>query len=300
MSDRIKKMMMALGMEKGEAIEHKMVSHAIEKAQRKVEARNFDIRKQLLEYDDVANDQRQVIYRQRFDMMVSEDLSGAISAMREEVVANLVDEFIPPKSIYDQWNLKGLEEKVRNDFGLQLPVVQWIEEDSKLYEEPLRQKILNTFNSDYADKESCIGTELLRIFEKQVLLQVLDTLWKEHLQTMDMLRQGIYLRGYAQKNPKQEYKREAFELFQNLLAQIKCEVIQIITRVKVQAPEEAENIEEACRIQEEKTKLSMQHGLASMLSSAGSDRAEFPKVGRNKPCPCGAGKKYKYCHGSLV
>ncbi|REG81652.1 preprotein translocase subunit SecA [Marinomonas pollencensis] len=302
MSDRIKKMMMALGMEKGEAIEHKMVSNAIEKAQRKVEGRNFDIRKQLLEYDDVANDQRQVIYRQRFDMMVSEDLSEAVSGMREEVVSNLIDEFIPPQSVYDQWDLKGLEEKIRNEFGLELPVAQWVEEDSKLYEEPLRQKILDAFVSDYAEKEAAAGDGSLRMFEKQVLLQVLDTHWKEHLQTMDMLRQGIHLRGYAQKNPKQEYKREAFELFQSLLDQVKFEVVQIVTRVKVQSPEEVEKIEQARRLEEEKTQLSMQHESSSALpeSDAKDNASEYPKVGRNEPCPCGSGKKYKHCHGSLV
>lgn len=304
MSDRIKKMMLALGMEKGEAIEHKMVSNAIEKAQRKVEGRNFDIRKQLLEYDDVANDQRQVIYRQRFDMMVSEDLSEAISAMREEVVTGLIDEFIPPQSIFDMWDLEGLEEKARHEFGLDLPVSKWVEEDKKLYEEPLRQKILDAFVSDYKAKEEVAGEQSFRAFEKQVLLQVLDTLWKEHLQTMDMLRQGIHLRGYAQKNPKQEYKRESFELFQGLLEQIKFEVIQIITRVKVQSAEEAEKIEEARRKQEEKTTVSMIHDSANSLADEGaaaSDGAqEYPKVGRNEPCPCGSGKKYKQCHGSLI
>ena len=293
MSDRIKKMMMALGMEKGEAIEHKMVSNAIEKAQRKVEGRNFDIRKQLLEYDDVANDQRQVIYRQRFEMMVSEDLSEAILAMREEVVAGLIDEFIPPQSIFDMWDLAGLEEKVRNEFGLSLPIVKWVEEDKKLYEEPLRQKILDSFLEDYQAKEAIAGEQPFRAFEKQVLLQVLDTLWKEHLQTMDMLRQGIHLRGYAQKNPKQEYKREAFELFQGLLEQIKFEVIQIITRVKVQSAEEASKIEEARRKQEEKMTMSMIHDSLDALSdspASADDSQEYPKVGRNEPCPCGSGK----------
>ncbi len=303
MSDRIKKMMMALGMEKGEAIEHKMVSNAIEKAQRKVEGRNFDIRKQLLEYDDVANDQRQVIYRQRFEMMVSDDLSDAISAMREEVVTGLVDEFIPPQSIFDMWDLEGLEEKARNEFGLILPVSQWVEEDKKLYEEPLRQKILDSFIDDYKAKEAIAGVQPFRAFEKQVLLQVLDTLWKEHLQTMDMLRQGIHLRGYAQKNPKQEYKREAFELFQGLLDQIKFEVIQIVTRVKVQSAEEAEKIEESRRQQDEKTTVSMVHDSLNALSDTASESnaaQEQPKVGRNEPCPCGSGKKYKQCHGSLI
>jgi preprotein translocase subunit SecA len=303
MSDRIKKMMMALGMEKGEAIEHKMVSNAIEKAQRKVEGRNFDIRKQLLEYDDVANDQRQVIYRQRFEMMVSDDLSDAISAMREVVVTGLVDEFIPPQSIFDMWDLEGLEEKARNEFGLTLPVSKWVEEDKKLYEEPLRQKILDSFIDDYKAKEAIAGVQPFRAFEKQVLLQVLDTLWKEHLQTMDMLRQGIHLRGYAQKNPKQEYKREAFELFQGLLEQIKFEVIQIVTRVKVQSAEEAEKIEESRRQQDEKTTVSMVHDSLNSLSDAPSESnsaQEQPKVGRNEPCPCGSGKKYKQCHGSLI
>lgn len=303
MSDRIKKMMMAFGMEKGESIEHKMISNAIEKAQRKVEGRNFDIRKQLLEYDDVANDQRQVIYRQRFNMMVSEDLSGAVAAMREEVVASFIDEFIPPQSIFDMWDLEGLERKIHNEFSLTLPIVQWVEEDNKLYEEPLREKILDSFVDDYKLKEQTAGEKAFRSFEKQVLLQVLDTLWKEHLQTMDMLRQGIHLRGYAQKNPKQEYKREAFELFQDLLVQIKFEVIQIIARVKVQSADEAEKIEEVRRQQEEKITMNVVHDSlnSSSESSLGSASGqEYPKVGRNEPCPCGSGKKYKQCHGSLV
>lgn len=303
MSDRVKKMMISLGMEKGEAIEHKMVSNAIEKAQRKVEGRNFDTRKQLLEYDDVANDQRQVIYRQRFDMMTSDDLSEAISAMREEVVTGVIDQFIPPQSIFDMWDLPGLEEKIRNEFGLSLPIAQWVEEDKKLYEEPLRQKILDSFVDDYKAKEAISGEEPFRSFEKQVLLQVLDTLWKEHLQTMDMLRQGIHLRGYAQKNPKQEYKREAFELFQGLLEQIKFEVIQIVTRVRVQSADEAEKIQEARRQQEEKMRMSMIHDSSSALSDHSDDAdsaAQYPKVGRNEPCPCGSGKKYKQCHGRLV
>ncbi len=298
MSERIKKMMQALGMEKGEAIEHKMVSNAIEKAQRKVEGRNFDIRKQLLEYDDVANDQRQVIYRQRYDMMVSDDLSAAVQSMREEVVSGVIDEYIPPQSIFDMWDLEGLEERIRNDFGLEIPVKAWVDEDKKLYEEPLREKILQFFIDDYAAKEDVAGSAALRNFEKQVLLQVLDTLWKEHLQTMDMLRQGIHLRGYAQKNPKQEYKREAFELFQNLLEQIKFDVIQVITRVKVQSEDEAKKIEEARREQEAKTRVTT--NVADENADNAAQGESVPRVGRNEPCPCGSGKKYKQCHGSLV
>ena len=300
MSDRIKKMMQTLGMEKGEAIEHKMVSNAIEKAQRKVEGRNFDIRKQLLEYDDVANDQRQVIYRQRYDMMSSDDLSEAIQSMREEVVSGLIDEYIPPQSIFDQWDLEGLEERIRNEFGLELAIQQWVAEDKKLYEEPLREKILQAFVDDYAAKEAVAGAEGLRNFEKQVLLQVLDTLWKEHLQTMDMLRQGIHLRGYAQKNPKQEYKREAFELFQGLLEQIKFEVVQVVTRVKVQSAEEAEKIEAARREQAAKTTVTTNVSDSADGQSSTSQAGDVPRVGRNEPCPCGSGKKYKQCHGSLV
>ena len=300
MSERIKKMMQALGMEKGEAIEHKMVSNAIEKAQRKVEGRNFDIRKQLLEYDDVANDQRQVIYRQRYDMMSSDDLSAAIQSMREEVVAGLIDEYIPPQSIFDQWDLEGLEERIRNEFGLELAIQQWVAEDKKLYEEPLREKILQSFVDDYEAKEAVAGAEGLRNFEKQVLLQVLDTLWKEHLQTMDMLRQGIHLRGYAQKNPKQEYKREAFELFQGLLEQIKFEVIQVVTRVKVQSAEEAEKIEAARREQAAKTTVTTNVSDSNEGQASAGEAGGVPRVGRNEPCPCGSGKKYKQCHGSLV
>ncbi|MFT2109858.1 preprotein translocase subunit SecA [Marinomonas sp. 2405UD68-3] len=304
MSDRIKKMMVALGMEKGEAIEHKMVSNAIEKAQRKVEGRNFDIRKQLLEYDDVANDQRQVIYNQRFEMMKSDDLSAVVIGMREEVVAGVIDEFIPPQSIFDLWDLKGLEEKLMQDFSLELPIQKWVDEDKKLYEEPLREKILVAFIGDYAEKESIAGAESIRMFEKQVLLQVLDSLWKEHLQTMDMLRQGIHLRGYAQKNPKQEYKRESFELFQNLLEQIKFDVVQIVTQVKVQSPEESQKIEQARKEYEEKMKQNMPPMMsdseASGTESTEGSQESITKVGRNEVCPCGSGKKYKHCHGSLV
>lgn len=309
MSDRIKKMMKALGMEKGEAIEHKMVSNAIEKAQRKVEGRNFDMRKQLLEYDDVANDQRQVIYNQRFEMMKSDDLSMVIAGMREEIVAGVIDEFVPPQSVFDQWDLPGLEEKIREDFSLILPIQQWVADDKKLYEEPLREKILAAFVDDYSEKEAVAGAESIRMFEKQVLLQVLDSLWKEHLQTMDMLRQGIHLRGYAQKNPKQEYKRESFELFQNLLEQIKFDVIQVVTQVKVQSPDESQKIEQARREYEEKMKSSASHvsstdelGESDSLqkSDLASDDLTVPKVGRNEVCPCGSGKKYKHCHGSLV
>ncbi|TBR44740.1 preprotein translocase subunit SecA [Marinomonas agarivorans] len=300
MSDRIKGMMQALGMENGEAIEHKMVSNAIEKAQRKVEGRNFDTRKQLLEYDDVANDQRQVIYRQRYDMMIAEDLSAPIVAMREEVVSDLIDEYIVPQSMFDQWDLEGLENRIQGDFGLQLPIQQWIKDDNKLYEEPLRQRILDAFVNNYQAKENVAGSDSLRQFEKQVLLQVLDTLWKEHLQTMDMLRQGIHLRGYAQKNPKQEYKRESFELFQGLLTQIKFDVVQILTQVKVQSAEEVEAANRKQQELEEKARAVMAGAQSGSTGSSDVNADSVPRVGRNEPCPCGSGKKYKHCHGRLV
>ena len=233
-------------------------------------------------------------------MMSSDDLSAAIQSMREEVVAGLIDEYIPPQSIFDQWDLEGLEERIRNEFGLELAIQQWVAEDKKLYEEPLREKILQSFVDDYEAKEAVAGAEGLRNFEKQVLLQVLDTLWKEHLQTMDMLRQGIHLRGYAQKNPKQEYKREAFELFQGLLEQIKFEVIQVVTRVKVQSAEEAEKIEAARREQAAKTTVTTNVSDSNEGQASAGDAGDVPRVGRNEPCPCGSGKKYKQCHGSLV
>ena len=287
-----------------------MVSTAIEKAQRKVEGRNFDSRKQLLEYDDVANDQRQVIYRQRYDMMTSDDLSEAVMAMREEVVAGIIDQYVPPQSIFDMWDLPGLEEKIRNEFGLSLPIVQWVEDDKKLYEEPLRQKILDSFIEDYQAKEAIAGKEPFRSFEKQVLLQVLDTLWKEHLQTMDMLRQGIHLRGYAQKNPKQEYKREAFEMFTELLERMKYEVVTILSKVKIQSNEQVEQLDANENPKVEN--INYQHAQAEGMQHAedesqpGDDESAQPyqrdhkKIGRNDPCFCGSGKKYKQCHGKLT
>ena len=255
----------------------------------------------MLEYYDVANDQRQVIYSQRYDMMTSDDLSAAVNSMREEVVAGVIDEYIAPQSMFDQWDLEGLEERLQADFSLEMTIREWVKEDKKLYEEPLRQRILATFVENYQAKEEIAGAESLRMFEKQVLLQVLDTLWKEHLQTMDMLRQGIHLRGYAQKNPKQEYKRESFELFQGLLEQIKFDVVQIVTQVKVQSAEEAEKIAEQRRQAEASMKMTMTHPSASGEEEAPESEAEsVPRVGRNEPCPCGSGKKYKHCHGRLV
>ena len=311
-SDRVKNFMQALGMQNGEAIEHRMVTNAIEKAQRKVEGRNFDIRKQLLEYDDVANDQRSVIYQQRQELMAGEDIAETIEAIRNDVLNDAISSFIPPQSLHEQWDVPGLEDYLKTEFAVELPLQQWLAEDQKLYEETLRDKISEEIIAVYKAKEEAAGAETLRGFEKQVMLQVLDTLWKEHLATMDHLRQGIHLRGYAQKNPKQEYKREAFELFQQLLSSIKQDVIRIICHVQVQKPEEVEEMERQRQAQHEQEQMQYRHDDASAMPSDqpqqaddGEEVSEQPfvrdgeKVGRNDPCPCGSGKKYKQCHGKL-
>ncbi|OMH38135.1 preprotein translocase subunit SecA [Motiliproteus sp. MSK22-1] len=311
-SDRVKNFMQALGMENGEAIEHKMVSNAIEKAQRKVEGRNFDIRKQLLEYDDVANDQRKAIYDQRNELMASDDISETINAIREEVIDAVINDFIPPQSLEEQWDIAGLEKQLVTDLNLQLPLQEWLDTDDNLHEETLRSRILQSALDAYKQKEEIVGAESIRLFEKQVMLQVLDTMWKEHLATMDHLRQGIHLRGYAQKNPKQEYKRESFELFQDLLTNIKQDVVRIICHVQVRQPEEIEELERQRREALEQQQMQYQHEQANAMTaeSAGEEVAigqeehtpyvrDERKVGRNEPCPCGSGKKFKQCHGRI-
>ena len=312
-SDRVKNFMKALGMEKGEAIEHRMVTNAIEKAQRKVEGRNFDIRKQLLEYDDVANEQRKVIYRQRNEILAADDVSETIEAIRADVIANAVSMHIPPQSMPEQWDIKGLEQHLDSELGLKLPIAEWLEADGALHEEGLRQRILEAHIESYAAKEELAGTENLRTFEKQMLLRVLDDLWKEHLATMDHLRQGIHLRGYAQKNPKQEYKREAFNMFEEMLESIKHDTIRVLSHVQVRREDPAE---EEARLRQQAEELArrmqFQHADANALNqpeeaeqpAAGTANAapvtrEGPKVGRNDPCPCGSGKKFKHCHGRI-
>ncbi|WP_370060158.1 preprotein translocase subunit SecA, partial [Neptunomonas phycophila] len=265
-SDRVRGFMQALGMEQGEAIEHKMVTNAIEKAQRKVEQRNFDIRKSLLDYDDVANDQRTIIYEQRNELMASNDISETIQSIREDIVNTTVSNHIPPQSLEEQWDIPALERALEAEFAMTMPIQQWLDEDSTLHEESLRQKIQDQVAGVYAEKEALAGSETIRMFEKQVMLQVLDTLWKEHLQTMDHLRQGIHLRGYAQKNPKQEYKREAFELFQGLLENIKRDVIKVLSHVQVQQPEQVEEMEQQRREQASQQEMSYEHASDSSLN----------------------------------
>ncbi len=309
-SERLAGMMQKLGMEKGEAIEHPWVNKAIENAQRKVEGHNFDIRKQLLEYDDVANDQRQVIYEQRNELMDVEDISETIVAIREDVVNQIMDHFVPPQSMEEQWNIPGLEEAIKQEFNLEFNIAQWLEDDDNLHEETLRERVIKEMEQTYAEKEQLAGSETVRHFEKAVMLQILDQQWKEHLQAMDHLRQGIHLRGYAQKNPKQEYKRESFEMFSTMLDRIKQDTLGIVTKVEVRTEEDVEAVEsqrrqiEGMEFQHASAgTLSASEEVAEMEAEAESEDKPFVrserKVGRNEPCPCGSGKKYKQCCGKL-
>ena len=302
-SERVSGLMQRLGMSEGEAIEHPWVSKAIENAQRKVEGHNFDMRKQLLEYDDVANDQRKVIYTQRNELMMLDDISDRIEAIRFDVVNNLINIYVPPQSIEEQWDLSGLEETIEGEFGIQCNVRAWLEEDSSLNEDALREKILDEITNAYQEKEKEYGSETMRHIEKAVMLQELDSSWKEHLAMMDQLRQGIHLRGYAQKNPKQEYKRESFEMFTEMLDRIKHAVVTILSRVQIRSDEEIEALEAQRR--QSTDDIEYQHANASALGSTETEEEHTPfvrderKVGRNEPCPCGSGKKYKQCHGKL-
>lgn len=306
-SERVKNFMQALGMEKGEAIEHSMVSKSIEKAQRKVEGRNFDIRKQLLEYDNVANDQRTIIYRQRNELMASDDISEMIDGMRAEVVETVVSNHIPQQSVAEQWDIPGLEQAIEAEFAVRLPIQQWLDEDTSLYEETLREKIHEALTQAYRAKSAVVGDKM-RLLEKQIVLQILDNLWKEHLSAMDQLRQGIFLRGYAGKNPKQEYKREAFGLFQTLMSNLQHEVTRFLSHVQIRTTEEIDALEKKRAEEQAREKLMMQHAEASAMANRAAEqspenKAPFvrsdKKVGRNDPCPCGSGKKYKQCHGQL-
>ena len=306
-SDGVRNFMQRLGMDEGEAIEHKMVSNAIEKAQRKVEGRNFDMRKQLLEYDDVANDQRQIVYQQRNDILLADDISDMIINICDDVVNDHVNGFIPPQSIEEQWDITGLEESMAEDYDLPLPISQWLEDDDDLHEQTLRIKIVDALRSKYEQKVAPIGPSARR-FEKQIMLQILDSLWKEHLSTMDHLRQGIGLRGYAGRNPKQEYKREAFELFQSMLHNMKFEFIRFLAKVQIQPQDDPDAIEKQRREEVSRESVTANHADAASLSAdappAGQSAAqpakrEGRKVGRNEKCPCGSNKKFKHCHGEL-
>ncbi len=312
-SERVSGLMQKMGMEEGEAIEHPWVSRAIENAQRKVEGRNFDIRKQLLDYDDVANDQRKVVYEQRNELMDEEDISENIEGIRHDVIEEIIDEHIAPQSIDETWDIEGLTLAVEEELALKLPIQEWLDQDDDLHEESLRQKILEEHTKAYKEKEELAGADTLRHFEKALMLQVLDQHWKEHLSAMDHLRQGIHLRGMAQKDPKQEFKRESFEMFSELLENIKREVIKMLSHVQVKAEEDVEAMEQ--QRQQEAAAIQYQHQEAENQLS-GDDHAQEAdnpaegrqtpftrterKVGRNEPCPCGSGKKYKQCHGKIT
>ena len=302
-SERVSGLMQRLGMEKGEAIEHPWVSKAIENAQRKVEGHNFDMRKQLLEYDDVANDQRKVIYAQRNELMKLDDISDSIEAIRADVINNIIDGYIPPQSIEEQWDVAGLEEAIAGEFGIELDIQGWLKADDELHEQALREKIIESIVNDYRAKEELYGPETMRHIEKAVMLQVLDSQWKEHLALMDQLRQGIHLRGYAQKDPKQEYKRESFAMFTDMLERIKHEVVTLLSRVQVRSDEEIAAMEEQRRM--DSGEMEFQHEEVSSMGSSEEEEEHTPfvrgerKIGRNEPCPCGSGKKYKQCHGKL-
>ncbi len=308
-SERVSSLMQKLGMQEGEAIEHPWVTKAIENAQRKVEAHNFDIRKNLLEYDDVANDQRKVIYEQRNELMATDDVSETVDAVRADVLSSVIDAYVPPLSLDEQWDVPGLEEALDREYGLRLDLRGWLHADASLHEEGLRKRILDELVAVYKDKEAYAGAEVMRHFEKAVMLQVLDSQWKDHLAAMDYLRQGIHLRGYAQKDPKQEYKREAFEMFSQMLDRVKREVVSLLARVQVRAEQDVEALEQQRRTQ---TPMQFEHAEAGSAMGAGNEpppaedeeshkpfTREERKIGRNESCPCGSGKKYKQCHGQL-
>ena len=312
-SDKVGALMKKLGMAEGEAIEHPWVNRAIENAQRKVEGHNYDIRKQLLEYDDVANDQRKVVYGQRNEMMAEMDLSETIKVIREEAINNIITASIPHGSLDEQWDLDGLEKALDEEFGQSMDVAEWLEQDHMLDESGLRRKIQSVIVEEFESKEQMVGAEGMRNYEKHVMLNVLDKLWKEHLAAMDYLRQSIGLRGYAQKNPKQEYKREAFEMFSEMLERMKYEVVTILSKVKIQSNEQVEQLDANENPQVEN--VNYQHAAAEGMTqsqtedeskdSAGQATAQpyqrgHKKIGRNEPCFCGSGKKYKQCHGKLT
>ncbi len=322
-SDWVQKAMKLIGMKEDDVIEDKLVSRQIEKAQRKVEAHNFDIRKNLLDFDDVNNDQRKVIYAQRDELLDAESVKENIDGIRGDVVEELVGRFVPPNSVDEQWDLAGLENELREEAGLELPVTRWPQETEELDAEAIEQRVQDAMAQYFNAKEEVIGAETMRALEKHIMLTVLDKSWKEHLARMDYLRQGIHLRGYAQKQPKQEYKKEAFELFSSMLEQVKREVVTILARVRIRSEEEVAALEaqERALAEAKARQLQFQHEDAGGYGAdeeAAREQAmaqaaqggfvqsppqtvhrDSPKVGRNDPCPCGSGKKYKHCHGQL-
>jgi len=303
-SDRVAAIMNKFKLPEGEAIEHSWVNRAIENAQRKVEARNFDMRKQILEYDDVANDQRKVIYQQRTELLETEDISETISAMRNSVMDDAISLYITPESMEEQWDVAGLEKALAADFRLELPLASWLEADKHLNEAGLRRRVAETAEQLYQGKVDLVGADAMHHYERAIMLQSMDVHWREHLAALDHLRQGIHLRGYAQKNPKQEYKREAFELFSMMLDLIKREVTQVLMTVQVRSQEEVVPVEAAPQAENiQYHHADYEEALEQSGASGSEEQQPFVrdgrKIGRNDPCPCGSGKKYKQCHGQL-
>ena len=309
-SDKVRGLMQKLGMQQGESIEHPWISRAIENAQRKVEAHNFDIRKHLLEYDDVANDQRKVVYEQRRELMQADDIYENLVAIREDVIESTISEYLPDGSVEEQWDIEDFCQALDTKFGLSLPVRQWLDEDDTIEKEDVSERIYQHIADLFKEKENRVGAEIMRRLEKDIMLKVLDNRWKEHLAAMDYLRQGIGLRSYAQKNPKQEYKREAFNMFQQMLEQIKHETISLISRAELPTLEEIKALEAAQQVPED---IEYQHAQADNVlhpqqqaAPTGEQIKQRPfkrtqkKLGRNEPCHCGSGKKFKHCHGKLA
>jgi preprotein translocase subunit SecA len=318
--DWVSRWMQLFGMKEHEALEDRMITRVIEKSQRKVEAHNFDIRKHLLEFDDTANDQRKVIYEQRNELMDSDDVAENINNIRYDVFSDLCRRFVPQASVDEQWDIAGLDAALEREYSFKFDLKRWVEQQHDLDADGVRDHVIAEVERFFREKETLYGSEIMRAAEKFFLLQVLDQHWKEHLAAMDYLRQGIYLRGYAQKQPKQEFKREAFQLFQAMLEQVKAEVVQRLARIRVQSEAEVAAMEERQRREQERRALEFQHaetgGIAAVAAAAAQQAAEVaatapaaaqsptqrdqPKVGRNEPCPCGSGKKYKQCHGRLA
>ena len=317
-SDNISGLLSKLGLKDGEALSHSWVTRAVENAQRKVEGHNFDIRKQLLEFDDVANDQRRVIYQQRNELLEASEIREIVETIREDMVHHVISEYIPPQSFEEQWDVPGLTQTLERDFNIKLDVARWLEDEKEIHEDIIRQRILGEFNKVYEAKEAKIGAEGIRQVEKSVMLSVMDTQWREHLSAMDYMRQSIHLRSYAQKDPKQEYKREAFMLFSDMLEGVKREVLSVLTRVQFKTESDVQAIEEAWR-EHEPQNMQFTHAAAPSViqpdepppAASGQQGEDFsqmraapltrqlPKVGRNDACPCGSGKKFKSCHGKL-
>ena len=301
--ERLRAIMDKLKMPEGEAIEHPLVTRSLESAQRKVEARNFDIRKQLLEYDDVANDQRKVIYQQRNELLETEDITETITAMRHGVITELFRTYVPAESVEEQWDMAGLERALASDLLIPAPVAEWFRNEPSLSDDDILVRIIQEADTAYQAKVALVGAETFHQFERNVMLQSLDSHWREHLAALDHLRQGIHLRGYAQKNPKQEYKREAFELFEGLLDQVRREVTRVVFTVQIRSPEDVEETAPHSDVHN----VQYQHagydealeGAGPAADQSGPAPAAASKVGRNDPCPCGSGKKYKHCHGKL-